>query len=387
VLVGQMCERLAARGHEVHLLTYGQGHAVGDRGFSHHRIRRLPGDDASRSGPRAVKPALDALLLRELVRVLGTAPFDVLHCHNYEAAVVGLAARVRRGVPVVYHSHNLMSDELATYFGSRGAQTVAGALGRLLDRTVPRAADHVIALCGYSAEALRDCGVSEDRLSVIAPAVQDEGPARPPVAARRGLHLADDAEVVGYCGNLDNYQNLELLLDGFAVLARERQARLLVVTHTPDARFSRALAVRNLQERTVVHAAATWADARSAMEACDVLVLPRRHGSGWPIKLLNYLSLGRPIVAAGCGAKILHDGVDALVTSDADAAALARTIGRLLADAALRRRLGDAGRARFLREFTWSALLPAVEDVYRFCRRPKTLPQSRMRYIVGERKP
>ena len=49
------------------------------------------------------------------------------------------------------------------------------------------------------------------------------------------------------------------------------------------------------------------------MEASDVLVLPRCHGSGLPIKLLNYLSLGRAVVAAGCGAKVLIDREDGVV--------------------------------------------------------------------------
>jgi glycosyltransferase involved in cell wall biosynthesis len=362
-----MCERLAARGHEVHLVTYGQGSAVEDRGFRHHRIRRLPGDDASRSGPRPLKPVLDALLARALVALLSRLRFDVVHCHNYEAAVVGLAARMRCKVPVVYHSHNLMGDELATYFGSRSSRKAAGVLGRLLDVTVPRAADHVIALCKFSADVLSSSGVSEDRIAVIAPAVDDCGPACDAARARAALGLRADGEVIGYCGNLDRYQNLELLLDAFGILARRRDARLLIATHAEDGAFARTIAERGLAERATVVNVQSWRDARRAMEACDVLVLPRRYGSGVPIKLLNYLSLGRPVVAAGCGSKVLVDGVDALLTADDDARALAGTLVRLLADGDARTRLGAAGRARFLRDFTWDAVLPAVERVYGRC--------------------
>jgi len=141
IFVGQMCERLAARGHEVHLLTYGQGCQVSGRGYRHHRIRRLPGDDAIRSGPTMIKPVLDLLLVAALDRLVTEQHIELLHCHNYEAAVVGLAVRTRRRVPVVYHSHNLMGDELATYFHRPLTRVLAGAAGRFLDASVPSRAN------------------------------------------------------------------------------------------------------------------------------------------------------------------------------------------------------------------------------------------------------
>jgi glycosyltransferase involved in cell wall biosynthesis len=382
VFVSQMSEQLARRGHEVHLFTYGQGQAVEDRGFRHHRTRRLPADDASRSGPRPIKPMLDGLLARLLIRVLASAPFDVVHCHNYEAALVGLAARLRCGVPVVYHSHNLMGDELPTYFSGRARRLAAGAFGRFLDSTVPRSANHVIALCRFSAAVLGSKGVRAERMSVIAPAVEDEGAARPAASARAELGLGIDGPVVGYCGNLDAYQSLDLLLDAVALIGRDRGVRLLIATHARDARFEAALAARSLTRCTVFVDARVWAQARTAMEAADVLVLPRRHGSGWPIKLLNYLSLGRPVVAAGCGAKFLYHGRDALLAPDGDPAALASAIRALLDDARLARRLATAARSRFLREFTWDAVLPAVEHVHERCRFAKPLPRSRAQVNV-----
>lgn len=387
VFVEQMSQRLVARGHEVHLFTYGQGREVSDRGFVHHRIRRLPGDDATRSGPRPAKPLLDAMLTRALVHVLGQLRFDVVHCHNYEAAVVGAVARTWRGVPVVYHSHNLMGDELSTYFSTRATKRVASSFGSLMDRTVPRSSDHVIALCDYSAGVLRRAGVASERLSVIPPAIDDEGAARTAREARRALGLAETGGAwVGYCGNLDAYQSLDVLLAGFARL-QDRDARLLIATHRVDPSLGAALREHGLGARAHVLELATWSRARAAMEACDVLVLPRRHGSGWPIKLLNYLSLGRTVVAAGCGAKVLVDGQDGLLCPDDDAQALADAIDRALASESLRRALGGAARARFLREFTWDAVLPAIERIYTRCAAEKALPRSGMHVNVGGRNP
>ncbi len=376
VFLGQMCSRLAARGHEVHLLTYGQGMGGCDPRVVHHRIRRLPGDDALRSGPQWAKPALDALLTAALLQLVRTVRPDLVHCHNYEAAVVGLVARSRSRVPLLYHSHNLMGDELVTYFQGSLTRAAATVVGRLADATVPRYADHTIALCEYTYAALLRRRVPRERLSLIPAAVEDLGHASPTSTARGRLGLAQQGLLIGYCGNLDPYQNLPFLLDALAILRHESAAgcspaRALIATHRVDAALMNAIGERDLSSLTTVRLVADFEEACLAMAAADVVVLPRRRGSGYPIKLLNYMSLGRAIVSAGCGAKVLRHGVDGLIVPDDDPQALAAAVRRLGQHAELRSQLGKAARAAFLASYTWDAVLPVIESVYEKVSRPR----------------
>jgi glycosyltransferase involved in cell wall biosynthesis len=327
-----MCGRLADEGHEVHLLTYGQGEDLRDARFEHHRIRRLPGDDAMRSGPTPVKPFLDALLAFSLSRLLATRPFDVVHCHNYEAAAVGLA-------------------------------TIAARFGQTLDAEIPRRADHTIALCGQSAEVLRDRGVLDERISVVSPAVEDcsglvSETTRPPGPVRRF--------VVGYCGNLDRYQNLDLLARACANLATrlDSDVELRLVTHGSDVEEVARLRSLAVPSDLAVRRCGDFSDAVREMAACDVLTLPRRSGSGFPIKLLNYMSLGRPVVSNGCGSKALIDGVSGVIVPDADRQAFARALESIASDPLTAARLGRGARTRFEEKFTWDRVVASIEDVY-----------------------
>lgn len=65
-------------------------------------------------------------------------------------------------------------------------------------------------------------------------------------------------------------------------------------------------------------------------------------------------SYGLPVVVARSGAfpEIVEDGVTGLMFEPGDVEGLARALQRLIDDPALRRRLGDAGRARVAAEFT-----------------------------------
>ncbi len=374
VFVGQMAKRLAAAGHDVHLLTYGQGAEQSGHGYRHHRIARLPGDDALRSGPALMKPILDAMLTRRLARLVREERIEIIHAHNYEAAVAAIAARAVTRVPVVYHSHNLMGDELETYFKTPLAKRLAALAGRALDRTVPSKADRVIALCEWSAARLREAGCEAARISVIPPAVEDEGPIVAGAGARASFGISEHAFVVVYSGNLDAYQNLPLLLRAIELVRgregpRSAPVHLLMVTHAAREARER-VASPGLEGRLHLIEARGHAEARRALGISDIAALPRRLGSGYPVKLLNYMSAAKAVVTAGCGSKVLRSGVDGIVVADDDPAQLADAIELCREDPARRAALGQAARRSYLESLTWEQVLPRIEDVYAGLRDP-----------------
>lgn len=368
VFVGQMAEELAGRGHDVHLLTYGQGHEVFGRGFKHHRISRLPGDDASRSGPSLVKPLLDLLLARRLSELVREERIQIVHAHNYEAAVAALIARSRTKAPVVYHSHNLFGDELPSYFEAAASKRLAAWGGRQIDATVPRRCDRVVALCSWSAARLAESGVSSRRLSVVPPAILDDGVFEDASSARAALGLPVKGFIVGYAGNLDGYQNLGVLLDGFQQMTSDGAADavpvplLLIATHGSDSSLLTQL--KTLGSRAKLVRVEGYAQTRRMMAACDVLALPRREGSGFPIKLLNYMSGSRAVVTGGCGAKVLTPGVDGITVPDGDPGALSAALNDLRFSPERVRELAENARRTYLRRLTWGVVTPQIEAIY-----------------------
>jgi polysaccharide export outer membrane protein len=111
--------------------------------------------------------------------------------------------------------------------------------------------------------------------------------------------------------------------------------------------------------------APTFAAAARELRRADVLVCPRGTWSGFPIKVLNYMALGRPIVHDRASAHPLQNGVTALTYADHDARALAQTIVRLVRDPELSNRLARQARAVVREQYTWPRVLPRIVDVYR----------------------
>ena len=104
---------------------------------------------------------------------------------------------------------------------------------------------------------------------------------------------------------------------------------------------------------------------RDFFAAIDVFALPSRSDS-FGLVLPEAWANGVPCVGyrAGGISWVIRDGVDGLLVRCGDIAALAAALTRLVGDAALRTRMGEAGRARIPIEFDWAGRLSLVRDVY-----------------------
>ena len=334
VLVRQLADGLRGRGHEVHPVTYGATGPV-------------------TPGLRPGRLARDAALAYRLWRTVHEFSVDVIHAHNYEAAIAALIVGRLVGTPVVYHGHNALAEELPTYFRRAGARRLAAAVGRLLDATVPRRADFCIAVSEELGEILRRRGVAEAGLACIPPAAA-------PVRRGKGPEGGPTGDLVCYAGNLDGYQNLDFLLRSFArVRARVPGARLVVATHAVWPSSSAAGAGVEIVR------AGSYDEVRALLDAAAVAVSTRTERSGFPMKLLNYMAAGKAIVALAGGAKGLRDGVTARIVPDGDEDAFAAAVAELLVDSAERRRLGTAARRVVEDPVAWDTVLDRIEAIYR----------------------
>ncbi|MEC7948803.1 MAG: glycosyltransferase family 4 protein [Myxococcota bacterium] len=341
VYVRGMARALARRGHDVTVACY--AHGIGDPDPEYRVVRTpsVPGYGNVRAGPDLVKPLLDAALA---FRISGLRA-DIIHAHNYEAPIAAALARLRTGTPVVYNAHNTMAEELHTYFEGPLARRLARQIGCALDRTVPRLSAHAIAISEPAVPVLEGLGCR--RVTHVPPGVDPmDLPATVPEPLPAGPWVV-------YAGNPDRYQDLDVLVEA---MRQVPEAGLLMVSASPldewsDCGLSRLHLVRTSE----------FARVRALLAASAVAALPRAVCSGYPIKLLNYLGMGLPTVAAHGSAQDLPGVVP---VPDRDPGAMASAIRSLLRDSERRRRLGRDARAHVLAHCTWDARAAELEAVY-----------------------
>ncbi|MFM9105844.1 MAG: glycosyltransferase family 4 protein [Chloroflexota bacterium] len=99
--------------------------------------------------------------------------------------------------------------------------------------------------------------------------------------------------------------------------------------------------------------------------SCDVFCAPSTGRESFGIVLLEAMASGKPVVAADNPgyASVLNRGETGVLVPPKDAQALSLVLVRLLADAALRQRLGEVGQA-YAQQFAWPRLAGRILDVY-----------------------
>jgi GalNAc-alpha-(1->4)-GalNAc-alpha-(1->3)-diNAcBac-PP-undecaprenol alpha-1,4-N-acetyl-D-galactosaminyltransferase len=102
------------------------------------------------------------------------------------------------------------------------------------------------------------------------------------------------------------------------------------------------------------------------MAQADAFVMASRF-EGFPNALLEAMGVGLPCVAVDCPSgprEISRDGKDALLVDVGDKAALVNAIGLLMADATLRKELGQRGRASVTERYSLETVLKHWDDLF-----------------------
>jgi glycosyltransferase involved in cell wall biosynthesis len=363
VFIAGLARALRRRGHRVDLVTYHDGDPRLDGGLDGvglHRCRPLPVRSKLTSGPSVKKPLFDLLLTARLDQVVRGTRADLIHAHNYEGLLAGLMIGRLRRVPVIFHTHNTMVDELPSYSCSRFGRKISRSLGDILDGRFPRRAQACIAVTPQIAEEIRRRGTDPELTCTIPPAVDEVRPT--PVARPRP---AGDTPAVLYAGNLDRYQNLDFLVGSFATV-RDRLpgVRLRIVTHAPAAEVNRAARRWAAHRGVDIIRADSFAAMWEHLQECRVALCPRISPYGFPVKLLNYLAAGRPVVVCRSSAQGIVHLDNGWVVEDGDRNGFAEAILALLEDEPLRRRLSEGARRTVRELYSWETLIPRYETVY-----------------------
>ena len=172
-------------------------------------------------------------------------------------------------------------------------------------------------------------------------------------SVRDALRVRADQVLFGWAGSFRRFHAVEQAVIALGTLRRSgSDAHLLLVGDGPELIPTQRVA-QDLGLSDVVHFVGRVEHARvpEYVTAMDVAIVTAKDGAAFhysPLKLMEYLSCGIPVVAPRVTQieLLLIDERDALLYPSADPAALAQAMRTLADDPPLRARIGRAGRAR-----------------------------------------
>jgi glycosyltransferase involved in cell wall biosynthesis len=357
------CHALAERGHEVELVVRPDTATVTRDPFRFYGVSR---------GGRLTITTIPTLRSRQLSRLRFLTEAVVLARRRRRVVYtrdLGLASCLlhlpRFARPrLVYESHGIapiVSAEMPRLLGGRRGPSRA-KLRRLdrRERGVWQRATAYVAITDALARELASRYGARSAVFVVPDGARETAVAEPSDSS--GTPLA------AYAGHLYPWKGVDVFVQALSLAPAVHG--LIVGGHPREsdrARVEQLARELGVIDRLEFTGLLPPSDVARQLERASILVLPNvasaiseRYTS--PLKLFEYLWLGRPIVASDLPAlrEVLVDEQSALLVPAGDAAALARAFERLVSDPSLARSLGAAAR-RLAPEFTWAKRASRLE--------------------------
>lgn len=299
----------------------------------------------------------------ELVKLLRQRRPDIVHSRNLSGLDALAPARLC-GVHTVHSEHGFDVDNL------KGQSRKQALLRRL---HVPLVQQYICVSRDLGRLMVANWGVPATRLRHICNGVDTERfrPAGPEREARRALlpEALRQRVVVGTVGRATPIKDQATLLEALAFARRqspELGARLGVVVVGDGP----ALATLHERAAALQLGDACWLagarnDVPALMQAFDAFALPSLN-EGISNTILEALATGLPVLATAVGGnpELVDEGVSGALFGPGDVAALGGALLAQAADGGLRRRLGEAARARAEARFSLRAMVQAYAAVY-----------------------
>jgi glycosyltransferase involved in cell wall biosynthesis len=204
-----------------------------------------------------------------------------------------------------------------------------------------------------------------DRVKFIPPGI-DYGITKPvdEKALRREYNLGEGPLFV-YSGNLDGYQRIDLLIKALPEVFRNYpDSKLVVLTGS---------STEDLLLQAREHAVSSYIRVierpdfdlvKAILRICVLAVNPRISWSGYPIKLLNYLAAGLPVVAFEGAAPPVKHGHNGYLAEPDDVFNYGRFILELLMNPAVADRMGENAQSYVLNCHNWDEIVKEIEIIY-----------------------
>ena len=346
VHVRAMVRAFSRLGHDVTVLCAEAGDGPQDFPVTAFGPRFAPVEERADKERRLM--ALAKAMEDHLISLHARKPFDMIYERYGLWSAAGIRAGRRLGLPVVVEMNAPLVQEQAAFrnFVLRDdaiqieAEVMGGAtaLAVVSEELVDYAISH---------------GADRRRIHVVGNAV-DTSLFHPSVSPQPVPDIPEGRFIVGFTGSLKAWHGTDVLIDAVARLSHRADAHLLIVGDGPDraALLDRALQ-SGIPDRVTVTGWVPHARLPGLIARMDVAVAPYPASQNHyfsPLKLFEYLAMGRPVVASAIGqtAALLAPSAAGVLVRAGDSGELTEALLRIAVDpghaADLSRRAAALGR-------------------------------------------
>jgi glycosyltransferase involved in cell wall biosynthesis len=356
VHIEEMIEAMRSQGHEVRVVAPSmgaqadkQGEMGGEVGWVHRLKAALP-----KAVYELLELAYSLVAYRQLVQAAKDFKPDFIYERYNLFLLSGSMLKHKLGIPLLLEVNAPLVDERLKHSG--GLSLVA--LARWAEGRAWRSADYVLPVTQVLAAHVKAYGVPQERIAVIPNGINEAHFVTAPTPDAAKAHLGlQGALVLGFTGFVRDWHGVDRVVQWMASADAPINCHLLVVGDGPVRAELEALAATlGIAQRVRFTGVIDRHRVPEHVAAFDIALQPAVTAYASPLKLMEYLVLGKAIIAPREPnlLEVLSDGDNALLFDDKLPGSFEAALTRLCADPALRRQLDDGARRTITRlDLTW----------------------------------
>jgi glycosyltransferase involved in cell wall biosynthesis len=367
VHIEEMIEAMRSLGHQVRVVAptseqdNAQGQMGGDMNWVHRLKAMLP-----KALYEFMELAYSWVAYRKLLKAAAEFKPDVIYERYNLFLLSGWMAKRKLGIPLLLEVNSPLVYERSQHSGGLALLKLA----RWAEGLAWRGADRVLPVTQVLAGYVTAYGVSPQSIAVIPNGINRshfaQAPSPQQAKAKLGL---DGCWILGFTGFVRDWHGVDRIIDWMASASAPANAHLLVVGDGPvRAELEQQAARLGLSKRVTFTGVIDRHLVPAHVAAFDVALQPAVTSYASPLKLMEYLALGKAIVAPAVPnlQEVLTHGVNACLFKDGEAGQLEAALTRLSEDAAWCEQLALGARHTIDRlSLTWVGNAQRVVDLAR----------------------
>jgi glycosyltransferase involved in cell wall biosynthesis len=344
----------------VDLVVYNEGEDVGLPNLKTYRTPSCFFTRNIRPGFSFKKLVADILMFYIVWGLVKKNRYDLIHAGE-ESVLFAMFFKLFYKIPYVYDLDSSIAQQLVE---KMPYLSILSSLFNLFERLAIRYSIANLPVCNALAEL---CRKNKSKKTIT---LHDISQLKNPAASATGKlkqKLGIKGLILLYCGNLEKYQGIDLLLESFAIAIKQTENVDLVIIGgmQADIDLYRSKAEDlGIDHKTHFLGPKPFDQLDEFLAEADILVAPRIKGINTPMKVFPYLHSGKAVLLTNIYThnQILTQHVAFLAPSDPPG--FAEGILRLAQDTSLRKRLGRNGHAFVKKSHTFKAHRERLNGVY-----------------------
>ena len=351
-------------GYDVHLITPNDGLLPDEDTIDGAGVSRVPQDLSQNFLERALHFGNSVAAHLALHQ-----KYDVVHYRNIWDGLHIAQNKKRYGYKTIFEVNGLPSIELKYHYPGLDS----GLLAKIKEQEIAtlHLSDAILCPSRVTKEYIASLGLDREQVTVIPNGVSPSDFSQTPLPAREGR-----IPVLLYIGTLADWQGLDIVIKALPKILEQQPALLKIVGRGRSRQrksLSKLIRKQGVEGSVSIAPAAPHHEIPSIIAESDICIAPlglndRNVTQGaCPIKILEYMASGRPLIASNMPIvrELAREDVDALLFSPDNPEDLARQALALLNDLELSKRIAESASKRALTKFTWHESQKKLLGVYK----------------------